>query len=102
MLYIFTTLLALRKYWSDVQPVNFFAVSFPYIFYMSAISFGVVHIFNYEHYSLLQLLPMIIPQIIGGLILGYVRLQFGLWSAIAMHAMSNGILVSLIWFFPEM
>ncbi len=101
MLYILTTLLALRKYWNDVQPVNFFAASFPYIFYISAVTFGVIHIFNYEHHSLLQLLPMIIPQIIGGLILGYVRLRFGLWSAIAMHATSNGILVLLIILFPD-
>lgn len=85
----------------DNAPISTYSKIFPFAFYLSAITFGIIHITNYEHENMWQLLPMIIPQTIGGLVLGYVRLNFGLFSSMVMHATSNGILVAIITLFPE-
>jgi len=91
----------LRKLWHDWRPIEMFERYFPIIFYVSAFSFGLIHISNYEHHNTIELLPMVITQCFAGLLFGYVRLRFGLLAAIAMHAVFNGILVSLISLFPD-
>ena len=46
--------------------------------------------------SPLALLPLVVPQLIAGLIFGYARVTFGLWSDMLLHMMHNGLLVALI------
>lgn len=68
---------------------------FRFAFYGLAITFGYVHLSNYEiDTQILLFSPILVaPQIILGLIFGYIRVRFGFIWAIAMHAFYNGILV---------
>lgn len=70
---------------------------FGWVFYGSALLFGAIHLYNYDLGSPdaleLTLAPLLIaPQIVGGLVLGYVRVRLGFWYAVANHAAFNGIL----------
>jgi membrane protease YdiL (CAAX protease family) len=66
-------------------------------FYVLALTFGYIHLFNYQIDSqILAFSPLLVaPQIILGLIFGYIRVRLGFLWAVAMHACYNGILVSL-------
>ncbi len=67
---------------------------FPIVFYTSAISFGAIHIFNYEMSTkLLVIAPVLImPQLILGLYFGYIRTRLGLRWSMFLHACYNVIL----------
>ena len=71
--------------------------SFSIAFYGMAILFGYVHLFNYQiDGQILFFSPILVaPQMILGLIFGFIRIRFGLAWSVAMHAFYNGILVSL-------
>ena len=64
-----------------------------YIFYLAALLFGFIHIFNYEYdLKMLILFPLItIPQIVGGILLGYLRVRFNLIWGFFLHALHNAI-----------
>lgn len=70
---------------------------FRYIYYTLALTFGYVHLFNYQiDTQILLFSPILVaPQIVLGLIFGFVRVRFGLPWAILMHGCYNGLLVSL-------
>lgn len=85
----------LRKIWNDMRPVSFFKQYFPIIFYAGAFTFGAIHISNFEHDNMIELLPMTITQCFAGLLFGYIRLRFGLLAAIGSHAAFNGTLLGL-------
>lgn len=71
--------------------------SFQIVFYSMAIIFGYVHLFNYQiDRQILLFSPILVaPQMMLGLIFGFIRVRFGLLWSIAMHSCYNGILVSL-------
>jgi len=63
---------------------------FPYIFYASAMIFGYVHFSNFSGNMQWYWIPLlIIPQFMMGLVMGYARLRFGMYSNIALHAVNN-------------
>ncbi|MBZ9729133.1 CPBP family intramembrane metalloprotease [Salegentibacter sp. JZCK2] len=66
------------------------------IWFLTALLFGLVHIWNYvEGWQLdLILFVLIFPRIIAGYFFGKIKIENGnlIWS-IAMHAMNNGIVV---------
>jgi hypothetical protein len=66
-------------------------------FYAFAIAFGFMHLMNYEiDAQILLFAPILVaPQLILGLIFGYVRIRLGFIWAIVLHGVYNGILVSL-------
>ncbi len=66
---------------------------FPAIFWMSALGFALMHAFNYDEPYDWLVLPLLIPQLVGGAILGFARLRYGLWASILLHAAFNGLLV---------
>ncbi len=70
---------------------------FRYIFYVFALAFGYIHLFNYQvDLQILLFSPILVaPQIVLGLIFGFVRIRFGLPWTILMHGVYNGFLVSL-------
>ncbi|MFY0629527.1 MAG: CPBP family intramembrane metalloprotease [Flavobacteriaceae bacterium] len=73
------------------------ARTFKIAFYTISIIFGYVHIFNFEiNTNVLLLSPFLIaPQLIVGMIFGFIRIRLGLIWSILLHATYNGILVSL-------
>lgn len=78
-------------------PLWFFRDSryFKAAFWSLTLAFALVHLTNYpgisQHWYLAPLL--ISPQLCLGIFLGFVRVRFGLLSAILFHAAYNGILL---------
>lgn len=70
---------------------------FGFFFYLLAILFGYIHITNFEiSQNILLVSPiLVLPQILLGGYLGFIRVRFGLIWSIALHASYNGILVSI-------
>lgn len=76
------------------EPPVWFAGLFPMAFYGSVVLFAVPHISNYAQPGLATL-PMVLPQLWAGLVLGYLRLRVSLPASIAAHACSNGLMLAL-------
>ncbi|MEO9892663.1 CPBP family intramembrane glutamic endopeptidase [Aurantibacter sp.] len=71
---------------------------FNIIFWGLTIAFGLIHITNYEVTTTTLLLAplLVLPQIIVGAMLGFIRVKFGLAWAIGLHAFYNLILIGPI------
>jgi len=76
---------------------------FPFVFYLTAAMFGFAHVSNYAlDPSLWYMTPVLVmPQLLLGMILGFVRLRYGLWASILMHAMNNFFPFMVLLFGPE-
>jgi membrane protease YdiL (CAAX protease family) len=88
--------IALAVWLRKRPPMPFFARNFTWFYFASALLFAAAHMMNYAAGMSLALLPLVIPQLIAGLIFGYARVNFGLWSDMLLHMMHNGLLISLI------
>lgn len=77
--------------------------TFKIAFYSFAILFGFVHISNFEITTNVLLLSplLVLPQILLGGYLGFIRIRFGLHWAIFLHAAYNGILITLSFLQPS-
>lgn len=69
-----------------------FKKHFRWIYYFSSISFGFIHLSNFDnitlsHYLLIVLLTL--PQLCSGFFLGYVRMRYGIGYSIGLHALNN-------------
>jgi membrane protease YdiL (CAAX protease family) len=64
---------------------------FVFLYYISSLLFGYVHIFNYHlndsHYFFIPFIIM--TQIFGGFTLGYIRIIYGFWYGVLLHALFN-------------
>ncbi len=69
---------------------------FPILFWVSAFFFGLAHLLNYAVADRYTALPLILSQTIGGVLLAYCRLRYGMWANISVHAAFNGVLVVII------
>lgn len=83
---------ALRR---NTAPIGWFARGFPAIFYLATALFALVHLGNYDTIGL-AVLPLVVPQLWAGLVLGYIRQKIGLGGAILAHAASNGLVLALL------
>lgn len=70
---------------------------FRIIYYVSAIFFAWVHIFNFElnHINILLTPLLTLPQLFSGLIMGYLRVKFGFLYPLVFHILTNSILITL-------
>ncbi len=71
-----------------------FVRAFPWLFHGNALIFALMHLANYPKVSWLAL-PMVLPQLWTGLMLGFVRLRIGLIPAILTHIVSNGVTLAI-------
>lgn len=64
-------------------------------FYIFTVLFGVIHIFNFQITSNVLLLApiLVLPQIILGGYLGFIRVRFGLGWSILLHACYNAFFI---------
>lgn len=71
---------------------------FKVIFWILTLLFGYIHLSNYEINTSIILfsLFLVLPQIVLGSILGFIRVRFGLLWAIGLHAAYNLILLGPI------
>jgi hypothetical protein len=70
------------------------ARAFPWLFYGSALTFGLIHLGNYSFgetglVTVAAAPLLVLPQALGGLVLGYNRVRLGVLPAIAQHAAYN-------------
>jgi hypothetical protein len=78
---------------AKLERLKFIAKFFKYHFYITALIFGLSHIHNYNQpfqYGW-GILLLVLPQLFIGIVLGYVRMRFGLKNAIILHAAYNFI-----------
>ena len=80
------------------KPMGWFARLFPVFFWLSSIGFALIHLLNYTEGSLAMLLPLVLPQFAIGTMLGYVRVNYGLWASMLLHALHNATFTALIAF----
>jgi hypothetical protein len=68
---------------------------FPVLFYSLTLLFGLLHISNYSdiQHILIIVLLLGVPQIVVGVLLGYVRLRYGFVFGLLLHGLYNGILI---------
>ncbi len=67
---------------------------FPFVFYFSASLFALLHINNYDGsrlYLMLGIVILVAPQLVSGIITGYLRIKYGLKYAILFHIINNFI-----------
>jgi len=76
--------------------MGFFKRHFAAFYFASSLVFALAHLSNYSQIPVLILLPLVIPQLLVGLVLGYARVTYGLWSDIMLHIMHNGVLIGLV------
>jgi membrane protease YdiL (CAAX protease family) len=88
----FGLLVWLRKH----PPFPWFARHFAWFYAAGTVLFALAHLTNYSEGAALILLPLIVPQLLVGLILGYVRVTYGLWSDMLLHMLHNGLLIGLV------
>lgn len=77
-------------------PILWFRAIFPVLFWLSTLGFALVHLFNFDDTNLAAVLPLVLPQFILGTMLGYLRVHHGLPSAMALHALHNGLIVGVV------
>lgn len=77
----------------DTAVPRWFAARFAVIVWGSAILFGLIHLGNFRALESAAGLVVVAPQVLGGMILAYVRTRLGLASAIAYHAGYNALFV---------
>ncbi|MEO1653568.1 MAG: CPBP family intramembrane glutamic endopeptidase [Bacteroidota bacterium] len=79
---------------------HFWRKQWAYIYYFSALLFGFFHLSNYELpvYQLILLSPiLVLPQILLGFILGYLRIKRGILAPICLHILHNtGLLIPFL------
>jgi membrane protease YdiL (CAAX protease family) len=76
--------------------MSVFKRHFAWFYFASSLVFALEHLSNYSQIPGLMLLPLVVPQLLVGLILGYARTKYGLWSDMLLHMMHNGVLISLV------
>ena len=81
----------LRK---KAEPPRWFVRAFPAIFYLALAAFALLHLSNYASWSLLSL-PLVLPQLWIGLVLGHIRMRIGLPGSMLAHILSNSTVLLL-------
>lgn len=101
MLMVVAVLLLRKSYHSTNKIQDYLSSHFNYVFYFSVILFSVYHALDYHFEGIvggLLVIVLILPKIISGCILGFVRVRLGFIWGIALHVIINAVffLVSLL------
>ena len=78
---------------------NFVKSKFKYVFHLSAIVFGMIHLTNYDtiYWWMIALIPLLTaPYIAMGYVFGYARMKYGFVNGFLMHSTINFISVILM------
>jgi len=78
---------------------SYISKNIKFFYYFSAISFGLMHLFNFSSNIYLILLFSVFlvgPQIVAGFILGFIRLKYGLKYSILFHMAVNSQLLLML------
>ncbi|HET8858421.1 hypothetical protein [Marivirga sp.] len=81
---------------------NFWFRYYTIFFYLFVVAFGAVHISNYkdESIGIILLSPLLVlPQIIGGTVIAYLRMNLGFFWGFLQHALFNSALMIFAFYF---
>ncbi|MEB0033188.1 CPBP family glutamic-type intramembrane protease, partial [Undibacterium sp. RTI2.1] len=80
-----------------------FIQAYPKVFWLYAFAFSFVHIANhsFDDASGFLVVFAVIPQLVLGIFLGYLRLRDGITSAMSLHFLNNLLAASLIFISPD-
>lgn len=76
-------------------PLAWFQRHFGWLFWGSALAFAAMHLSNFSAAGP-AMLPLVLPQFVLALFLGYLRVNRGLWTSITMHMLHNAFFIGLI------
>lgn len=76
--------------------MGWFQRIFPLLFWISTLAFACIHLLNFPADQIAMALPLVLPQFATGMMLGYLRVNYGLWASILLHALHNGAFISLV------
>ena len=68
---------------------------FAWFYWLSVLLFAAVHLLNFPAAGP-AMLPLVLPQFVLALILGYLRVHHGLWSAVLLHMLHNSVFMALV------
>lgn len=78
-------------------------INFGFPFYLTAGLFAIIHLTNIsmpqEKWYLGPLL--VLPQLILGLLFGYVRVRNNIWASVFCHVLHNGLTMTALFLSPE-
>jgi len=72
-----------------------YAAAYPAVFWLAALLFAGVHLMNYPSISALAL-PMVLPQLWAGVLLGFTRQRIGLPASMLQHGCANAAAMVLV------
>ena len=98
---IVSSLSLLLLFWKSVNLIEHLKIwyqdKFAYVFYLSAVLFAFIHIYNFHDMMPWYYTPILVfPQFFIGLYLGYLRVRNGLSYSILVHAINNAIPMILL------
>ncbi len=77
-------------------PLGWFQRHFRWFYYTSALLFAGMHLTNFGGAPSPAQLPLVLPQLLLGLILGYLRVNRGLLTGMALHILHNSVFAGLL------
>lgn len=83
--------LVVRRLQQSTDRSAIFTKHFKWIFWISVVTFGALHLSNYSGSGGVALFIFTIPQMVAGAAFGFARIKIGLASAIALHMMYNSV-----------
>ena len=75
--------------------MGWFQRRFVWFYWLSAVLFAAVHLSNFGAVGP-AILPLVLPQFALAMILGYLRVNHGLWSAMLTHILHNAVFIGLV------
>ncbi|NEW82898.1 MAG: CPBP family intramembrane metalloprotease [Mariniphaga sp.] len=91
---------AINRFGFASDKIEIFVKSkFKYVFHLSAIVFGMIHLTNYDtiYWWMIVIIPLLTaPYISMGYLFGYVRMKYGFVNGFLMHSTVNFISVLLV------
>jgi hypothetical protein len=90
--------LAVWWLWSRRQrpAMRWFQRHFAWFYFGATAVFAAAHITNFAGGVSAAMLPLTLPQFAVGLMLGYLRVRFGLWASVLLHAAHNSLFILLV------
>ncbi|AFZ83122.1 CAAX amino protease [Candidatus Kinetoplastidibacterium crithidiae] len=84
---------------------NYYILYYQIIFYIFSVLFAFIHVFNFSFddskLNLFFIPLLLLPQLVSGLVLGWIRVSRGIFSSIIVHSLFNGGAILLIWIFSN-
>jgi membrane protease YdiL (CAAX protease family) len=69
---------------------------FAWLYYGVTAIFAAAHMTNFVQGMSWAVLPFTLPQFVVGLMLGHLRVRYGLWASVLLHALHNSLFVMLL------